>query len=308
MNAGNPASAMHCLAVMARQLRIQFAGAIYHVMSRGNAKQDIFLDDQDRRYFLEELWRVAKRRDWMIWAYCLMANHYHLLLETRSPSLSVGMRDLNGGHALQFNRRHQRVGHLFQGRFRALLVDRDAYLLELVRYILLNPVRAGLCASLVDWRWHSYPDVIGLRTGASARLAVRPLLDFFAPTPAAARQRFARFVAAGVGLGPPAAHPKNTLLVGGDDFVIDQAARIDEASPEIPRAERTTRPISDFFAHAPTRDAGARDAYESGLYSQVEIARFLGLHYTTVCRMLARQRRRAGGPDRHAKIQDVTPP
>jgi REP element-mobilizing transposase RayT len=289
---------------MARQLRIQFKGAIYHVMSRGNAKQDVFLDHHDRRRFLEELWRVAERRDWVIWAYCLMTNHYHLVVETGGPTLSVGMRDLNGAYSIHFNRRHQRVGHLFQGRFRALLVDQRNYLLELVRYVLLNPVRAGLCASVADWRWHNYRDVTGLRHGASARLAIRPLLDHFAPSPEESRRRFAEFVAAGIGLGPPALHPKNTLIVGDDDFVVDQALRIVEPSPEVPRGQRTARPIADFFVTAASRDAGIWDAYESGLYSQVEIARFLGVHYTSVCRMLARQRRTR---DRNAKIQDVTP-
>jgi putative transposase len=108
---------------MSRPLRIEFAGAMYHIIARGNARAPIFVDDHDRRLFLFELGRVAERLDWWLWAYCLMGNHYHLVLETARPTLVRGMRDVNGNYSQGFNRRHDRVGHLFQGRYRSILLD-----------------------------------------------------------------------------------------------------------------------------------------------------------------------------------------
>lgn len=129
---------------MARPLRLEFPGAIYHVTSRGNARNAIFLDDEDRVLFLACLGAVVTRFGWWCHAYCLMDNHYHLLIETPEGDLSRGMRQLNGVYTQRFNRRHGRAGHVFQGRFKAIVVDRDSYLLELCRYVVLNPIRAGM--------------------------------------------------------------------------------------------------------------------------------------------------------------------
>jgi len=130
---------------MSRPLRIEFAGACYHVMAHGNAREPIFLDDQDRQTFLDGVASACERFDWVLWAYCLMGNHYHLLVETRRGSLSSGMREINGTYTQAFNRRRRRVGHLLQGRFKAILIDNNSYLTELLRYLVLNPVRTGLC-------------------------------------------------------------------------------------------------------------------------------------------------------------------
>src|SRR5450759_1095392 len=126
---------------MACPLRIESPGAIYHVTARGNAREAIFRDDADRDLFLAALGEVVTRFGWLFHAYCLMDNHYHLLIETSQGNLSPGMRQLNGVYTQRVNRRHARVGHVFQGRFKAILVERDSYLLELARYIVLNPVR-----------------------------------------------------------------------------------------------------------------------------------------------------------------------
>ena len=147
---------------MARPLRIEFAGALYHVTARGNARQNIYSDDVDRQAFLELTDKTRTRYDWYLHAYCLMSNHYHLLVETGSPTLSRGMKLLNGSYTQTFNRRHRRVGHLFQGRFRGILVQKESYLLELSRYIVLNPVRARMVRQAVDWKWSSYRATAGL--------------------------------------------------------------------------------------------------------------------------------------------------
>ncbi|MBI3060119.1 MAG: transposase, partial [Deltaproteobacteria bacterium] len=125
---------------MARPLRIEFPEALYHVTSRGDRQEAIYEDDEDRRAYLEILGDVAKRFDWLCYAYCLMENHYHLVIETLEGNLSKGMRHLNGVYTQVSNRRHQRVGHLFQGRYKAILIDKDSYWLEVSRYVVLNPV------------------------------------------------------------------------------------------------------------------------------------------------------------------------
>ena len=121
----------------ARPLRIEYPGALYHVMARGNARAAIF-DDEDRQAFIDNLGRVAARCDWLVWAWSLMDNHYHLLIETRQPTLSRGMREVNGVYSQAFKRRHGRVVHVLHGRYKAVLVERDTYLLELSRYVVLN--------------------------------------------------------------------------------------------------------------------------------------------------------------------------
>ena len=127
---------------MVRPLRIEFAGALYHITSRGNERQDIYRDDTDRQQFLSILGDCIQKYNWHCHAFCLMSNHYHLLIETAAPTLSKGMRQLNGVYTQFHNIRHKRVGHLFQGRYKAILVEKEYYLLELSRYIVLNPVRA----------------------------------------------------------------------------------------------------------------------------------------------------------------------
>lgn len=129
---------------MARSLRIEYEGALYHITSRGNARANIFLANEDRHQFLDVLSSVVSRHDWICHAYCLMPNHYHLLIETPSPNLSRGMQLLNGIYTQKFNRQNKRCGHVFQGRFKAILVEKESHLLELARYVVLNPVRANM--------------------------------------------------------------------------------------------------------------------------------------------------------------------
>ena len=129
---------------MARSIRIEYSGVLYHVTSRGDRREDIYEDDLDRELFLDIFGQVVDGWNWVCHAYCLMSNHYHLVIETPDGNLSKGMRQLNGVYTQASNRRHRRTGHLFQGRYKAILVDADAYLLELTRYVVLNPVRAGI--------------------------------------------------------------------------------------------------------------------------------------------------------------------
>lgn len=171
---------------MARPIRIEFEGGFYHVTSRGNARQDIFADAEDYRTFLIILADGVERYRWLLHTYCLMDNHYHLLIETPQANLSRGMRQLNGVYTQKYNRRHDRVGHLFQGPYKALIVEKDAYLLELSRYIASNPVRAKMVSSLEDWSWSSYGATAGMKPQESF-LHTDRLLGLFSPSKVQAR-------------------------------------------------------------------------------------------------------------------------
>ena len=139
---------------MARPMRIEFPGAVYHVTSRGNARAPIFIDDSDREDFLSILGSVVRRYNWLCHAYCLMGNHYHLIIETIEGNISRGMRQLNGVYTQKFNWKHARTGHIFQGRFKAILIEKESYLLEVSRYVVLNPVRANMVECPEAWRCH----------------------------------------------------------------------------------------------------------------------------------------------------------
>ena len=146
---------------MARRLREEVEGGIFHVFARGNGKQAIYLDDEDRHTYLRMLGAVVAKRNWRCLAYCLMPNHVHLLVETPGANLGIGMQWLHGLYAQTFNERHGRSGHLFQGRYGSVRVATDAQLWVLVRYLAVNPVRAELCARPADWRWSSHGALAG---------------------------------------------------------------------------------------------------------------------------------------------------
>jgi len=148
---------------MARPLRVEYPGAYYHVINRGNAGENIFIDERDREKFLEYLAKGTERFITKIHTYCLMSNHYHLLIETPQANLSVATQWLNVSYSVYFNKRHRRKGHLFQGRFKAILLDANEYLILLSRYIHLNPVRAKIVTHPLEYSWSSYPVFAGKR-------------------------------------------------------------------------------------------------------------------------------------------------
>ena len=183
---------------MTRQVRLQYENAIYHVRSIGNQKQPIFLDDGDRVSFLKFLRATVRSRGWLCHAYCLMENHYHLLVETPVPNLSQGMHDLNCFYANTFNVKHSQPGHLFEGRFRSSLVDEDDYFLTLARYIPLNPVAAGLTADPAEWRWSSFNATCGEESYEDF-IEKRLLLSYFESSPVA-KDAYREFVLDGIPL------------------------------------------------------------------------------------------------------------
>ena len=178
---------------MARPLRIEYADAFYHVTSRGNEQKDVFKSQKDREKFLEYLGSTTKRYGAVIHAYCLMSNHYHLLLETPDENLSQIMRHINGAYTTYFNVKRKRAGHLFQGRYKAILVEADEYATELSRYIHLNPVRAGMTARPEEYQWSSYRSYIG-QVKATEWLQTEFILGFFGGKAPESHNKYRQFV------------------------------------------------------------------------------------------------------------------
>ena len=281
---------------MARPLRIEFPGAVYHVTSRGNARMPIFEDDEDRVRFLAILGEVLRRFNWLCHAYCLMDNHYHLLVETIDGNLSLGMRHLNGVYTQRFNRRRGRVGHVFQGRFKGILLERESHLLELCRYVVLNPVRGGAVREPGHYRWSSYRATAGLERKPGF-LTVAWILGRFDERRGVARKEYRRFVLAGKRDPSPWERLKAQCVLGGRGFLekISPALKDKSAIVEIPRRERfVSRPaLEDLLGGEASKSRSKRDRavvaanLEHG-YSLSEIGRHLGLHYTTISKIVRR--------------------
>jgi putative transposase len=181
---------------MPRPTRNFEPGGIYHITARGNRKQTIYLTESDYELFLTLLGQVAARLNWRCAAYCLMPNHYHLVTEIREENLSLGLQSLNSRYAQAFNDRYHVSGHLFQGRFHAVMVESDSHLLEFSRYLALNPVRAGLCAHPENWRWGSYRAIAGLGPWPIFLDASR-VFEFWGADRKRARRTFQLFVQEG---------------------------------------------------------------------------------------------------------------
>lgn len=286
---------------MSRPLRLEFAHALYHVTSRGDRREDIYLDDADRQAWLAVLGQVCKRFNWVIHAYCLMSNHYHLLVETPDANLSAGMRQLNGVYTQLSNRAHGKVGHVFQGRFKAIVVDKDNYLLELARYVVLNPVRAGMVKDVQDWPWSSYAAMVAPAWLPSPEwLATDKLLAYFAPDQQAldreqAQQRYINHVREGVGL-PSVWEALTGQVYLGDEKFVNKMSKLAEQSLHTPRS-RLEIPIAQLRPaplalehyeqqHPNDRNAAIYAAYASGGYSMTQLAEYFKLHYTSISRIV----------------------
>jgi REP element-mobilizing transposase RayT len=272
---------------MARPLRLEFEGALYHVTSRGDRRENIYEDDGDRSSFLDILGEVCGRFNWICHAYCLMSNHYHLLIETPDANLSKGMRQLNGVYTQSFNRTHNRVGHVFQGRYKAIIADADSYLMELARYVVLNPVRAKMVEAPDEWPWSSYQAMTG-QAASPSWLEVDGLLSYFGERRGVSIAAYSRFVDDGIDKSGPWEDLKGQLFLGNDSFLAQMQFKLDQQDEalEIPRAQRRpkARSIEDYERSNGSRAEAMRAAYASGGFTLKEIAGYFGVHYSTVSR------------------------
>jgi len=243
---------------MSRPLRIEYPGALYHVTSRGNVRDDIYLCDEDREKFLELCADEVGQQGWRCYAYCLMDNHYHLLLETPEGNLSRGMQRLNGRYTQYFNHKHQRVGHLFQGRYKAILVEKDAYLQELCRYVVLNPVRAGMVKNVSDWSWSSYSATCGA-VECNAWLAVTVVQSLFGDSPQHAIAHYQQFIEDGVHMESPWKDLRGQICLGHESFANALQSQLDNYTFDrdiIRNHRKFDRPQSDDVLHAVMQQYG----------------------------------------------------
>ena len=226
---------------MARPLRLEFPGAVWHVTNRGNNRGDIFFSDDDRELFLTLLAEVVRRFHWIVDKYTLMTNHFHLLVETpEAPTLSRGMKWLQQKYVRAINKRHGRCGTLFQGRFKSHLVERGDYLLEVARYIANNPVRAGMVARAEDWKWGSHRAMAGLEP-APPWLSTESLLPHFGPNRKIQLREYRKFVDAGAGIErAPWEEAVAGLFVGSQEWIrsMRELIELKPRSSEHPQPQR----------------------------------------------------------------------
>ncbi len=279
---------------MARPLRIEYEGAFYHITSRGNARRKIFRDNNSRKKFLDVLAFVVKRFNWLCHAYCLMDNHYHLLVETPDANLSMGMRQLNGIYTQKYNNIYRTVGHIFQGRYKAIVVEKENYFLELCRYIVLNPVRAKMVTRPGAWKWSSYAFTVGSKKPPEI-LTVDDILNQFGNNRRKAEKNYKEFIREGIQKEPPWNNLKGQIFLGDEGFLerLKDYLTKKEVINEIPRVQRLVgRPaLTSLFGNKPLskikRNRKIYLAHVKSGYTLKEIAVYLGIHYTTVSKVIS---------------------
>jgi putative transposase len=263
---------------MARPLRLEFPGAVYHVTARGDRQEPIFEGDDDRVAFLGLLAKEVRQQGWLLYAFCLMGNHYHLLLETPEPNLVRGMRRLNGVYTQAFNHRHDRAGHVLQGRYKSILVDKDSYLLELCRYVVLNPVRAQMVSAVGEWPWSSYLATAG-KMAAPDWLAVEHVLGLLSSSDRAqARRAYTRFVAEGLDGPSPWGQLKGQIFLGTQAFIgrmekllagnASRGIARRQLAPGRPTAREVLKAVAEVhqISQRSVLDRGSGEAFKHAVY------------------------------------------
>lgn len=313
---------------MARPLRIQFPHAVYHVTARGNERKAIVRDDDDRRRFVHTLAQMVEQFNVLLHAWVVMDNHYHLVVETPQANLSSAIRHLNGVYTQAVNRRHRRVGHLFQGRYTAILIEKEAYLVELCRYVVLNPVRAGMVRHPTDWPWSSYRATAG-DAPAPPWLTVDWVLGQLGSGRHQAQATYRQFVKEGIkNPARPWTAVKGQIYLGSERFISRVEDRLHQKDdPEIPMSQkRPRRPrlealLADVAAAygeevaaivKPTRRPG--EARQVGIYLARRgagaplnaIAKRFGIGYTGVSRRVGAVAKRLGEDERlRRRIEEI---
>ncbi len=271
---------------MARPLRLLVENGHYHVTTRTWDRSALYRTDDDRRSFLELLDNAVDRFDWRCLSYCLMDNHFHLLVRTPLANLPRGMQKINGGYAQRFNRHHGRSGPLFERRYNAALVQREPHLLEVLRYIALNPVRAGACSDPYQYAWSSHAAIAGLVPSPSF-VAVEEVRELFAAATGVDGTRAYREFVSALAEGSPTAGP----VLGDEQFVRD-ALREVTRDPEIPRRDWSAGrpPLVDLVGDDGS-GAAMSMAYRAHGYTMAAIAEHAGCHVSTVSRRIGTHER-----------------
>lgn len=282
---------------MTRPLRLEFSGALYHVTSRGDRRGAIYRDDSDRIAWLAALAETCSRYNFVAHAFCQMTNHFHLLVETIDGELGRGMRQLNGAYSQYYNRRHGLVGHVFQGRYKAILVQKESYLLELARYVVLNPVRVGIVTSPEQWRWSSHR-YFQDSDDRPSWLETDWLLGHFGADRVQARRAYNEFVARGVGMRSPLRDVKHQVVLGDKAFIQQHCDGLQaDDLCDMSRVQRRigALPLRDYEAAYPDRYEAMARAYWSTAYSMTNIAEHFGVSLRTVSRAVKKAKITNGG-------------
>jgi putative transposase len=279
---------------MSRPVRIEFPGAHYYVTSKGVDEQDVFVDEADRNIFLGVLEAVVHRFGWLLHSFVLMDSHYHIVVEVPEANLSRGMRQLNGVYTQHFNRRHQREGSLFHGRFRSILIEPEAYLLPVCRHVVLNPVRVSATRSATSYRWSSHRATAGI-VKPPAFLHTEAIRTKFGKGDAESQKRYLTYVKNGIGEASPLLARSSQVLLGSPAFVGDMQPILngERLAKRGPKQVRRKRSLGTLFKQVESmsrleRNELIKRAHIDHGYTLMEVGDFLGIHYTTVSKVVNR--------------------
>ena len=287
---------------MARPLRIQFPGAMYHIISRGVARMTIFHNEQDRGKFIQFMERVFEKYHWICHAYCLLGTHYHILLETPDANLVPGMKQLNQLYSQFYNWKYHRVGPVLQGRYKSWLVEKEEKFLDNSRYIVNNPVEAKMVQHPSGWPWSSFRATRGLEK-VPGYLKTDFLLSHFSSSRKKAQIMYEDFVLAGIGAESPLKEAKNQIFLGSDSFVKEVMKHVDDDDhlTGIPKVQKLAkRPLlEDIFASnhqtKALRNILVIEAYDKHRYTLREIGQYLQLNPDYLSRIIAEMRKTSEG-------------
>ena len=279
---------------MARPLRVEHKDAVYYVTSKGNAGNPICRDDEDRELFLETVGFVVNRYKWKCHAYAILESKYSLVIETPKPNLSVGMRQLNGIYTQKFNRKHGLAGHVFQGRFKAVILERENFLLDICRLVVLQPAISGATKNYATYKWSSYKPTAGL-SHAPKFLDTDWILSQFAKRPKNAQKKYVEYVKQGKKSENPLDDVRGQIFLGSDDFMqklMPQLSR-GKSKRQLPKWQRNLDrpPIEEVFKNIENKSVKQRNlrikrANEKYGFTLKQIGDHLGLHYTSVSRII----------------------
>jgi hypothetical protein len=279
---------------MARPTRVELKNAVYFISSKGNGSRPIADDDADREMFLDTLKYVINRYGWICHAYCIGATEYDLAIETPKPNLSIGMRQLNGMYTQKYNKKHGVRGHIFQGRFKAVIVEKDAYLLDICRYVVSLPTRAGLTKNINNFKWSSYRATTG-HSAVPEFLNVDWVLSQFAKRTKIAQKKYSDYIKAGKKAESPLKKVRGQILLGSEKFIEHLIPLLTKGKKkeDIPKWQRyLKRPgLDEIFKDinkktVKQRNKKIKEAQAKHGYTLKEIGQSLGLHYTSISRII----------------------
>ncbi|MBT4162648.1 MAG: addiction module toxin RelE [Gammaproteobacteria bacterium] len=277
---------------MSRPVRIEFPGASYHVTNKGRDGQIVFRDDDDRGAFLNVLENVVERFEWLIHSYILMTDHYDLVVEVPGANLSKGMRQLNGVYTQHFNRRHGQEGPIFQGRFKSVLFEKKNYLLPVCRHVVINPARETESNNYASYKWSSYRALAG-QVKVPTLLHKDDVLANFSKRDKDAQRKYREYVKQGMGMESPLASRTSQVLLGSTKFLNEMQPILqgERLSKRGPKSAKRRRSLNVLFKKVdvktrPERNELIKKAHLDHGYTLMEIGDHLGLHYTTVSKVI----------------------